>query len=130
MSIFAWGGPAPDDDATETSWIATRQLLAGSIHRATRHLVEHGLAARGAPALARFVSIVATRFSATAAEKLALQMVPVIGAVTGASINTIFVRYYQQTADAHFSIRRLERIYGEAAVQDELRRLAESGSVR
>jgi EcsC protein family len=44
-------------------------------------------------------------------EKLAAQAVPMIGAVGGALINSIFIDHFQAMARGHFIIRRLERTY-------------------
>jgi hypothetical protein len=43
--------------------------------------------------------------------------VPVIGAASGALINLLFIDHFQTMSRAHFTIRRLERRYGEAAVR-------------
>ncbi len=51
--------------------------------------------------------------------------VPAIGAIGGGLINTIFMDHFQDIAQAHFTIRRLERLYGADAVQSEYRRLAD-----
>ena len=71
---------------------------------------------RSAPALVALVSGIAQRLGADVADKAAAQFVPVIGAAGGAAINTLFITHYQQTARAHFTIRRLERAYGREAV--------------
>jgi len=41
----------------------------------------------------------------------------VIGAASGALINMLFINHYQEMARGHFTVRRLERIYGEKAVR-------------
>jgi hypothetical protein len=51
-------------------------------------------------------------------EKLAAQAIPVIGAIGGALINSYFIDHYQDLARAHFTIRRLERQYGESLVRE------------
>jgi hypothetical protein len=43
--------------------------------------------------------------------------VPLIGAAGGAAVNLAFMNHYQRTAWGHFTVRRLERIHGEAAVR-------------
>ena len=40
--------------------------------------------------------------------------VPVLGAVGGATVNFVFMNHFQRVAHGHFTIRRLERMYGPA----------------
>ena len=42
---------------------------------------------------------------------------PIIGALGGATVNIAFMDHYQDLAGAHFTVRRLERIYGVAVVR-------------
>ena len=51
--------------------------------------------------------------------------VPAIGAIGGGLINTIFMDHFQDIAQAHFTIRRLERHYGADVIQADIRRLAD-----
>jgi hypothetical protein len=46
-----------------------------------------------------------------------------VGAATGAIINHIFIEHFQSMAKGHFSLRRLERIYGSAVIQENYTRL-------
>ena len=50
-------------------------------------------------------------------DKAAAQLVPVLGAAGGAAVNALFLRHYQETAWAHFTVRRLERLFGEEEVR-------------
>ncbi len=67
--------------------------------------------------VALLLADVARRFGVTLSQKFALQAVPVLGAVAGASLNASFLGHYRDLARAHFTIRRLERRFGEAAVR-------------
>ena len=60
----------------------------------------------------------ASRFSIVVSEKAAAQAVPVIGALGGALINSVFIGHFQDVARGHFVIRRLERKYGAALVRN------------
>jgi len=60
---------------------------------------------------------VAARWGTVLGEKFAAQAVPLLGAVAGATLNTSFLAHYRRLARAHFTIRRLERIFGPAAIQ-------------
>jgi hypothetical protein len=37
--------------------------------------------------------------------------------VLGAMVNTVFIDHFQQVAHGHFTVRRLERQYGEQTVK-------------
>ncbi len=70
------------------------------------------------PALARFIAVTAERFGITVSEKVVAEAVPVVGAVGGGAINLVFINHFQQVAHGHFTVRRLEREYGEDVVAD------------
>jgi hypothetical protein len=72
---------------------------------------------KGAPAIARFITTIASRYGVNVSEKIAAQAVPLIGAAGGALINTIFIDHFQDMARGHFIIRRLERVYGPDEVK-------------
>ncbi len=76
--------------------------------------------------LALLIEKVATRFGVTISSKFAAQAVPVIGAVTGATINTLFTRFYQDMARGHFIVKRLEARYGFDEVRAAYTALSQS----
>ncbi|MCX6636091.1 MAG: EcsC family protein, partial [Acidobacteria bacterium] len=45
------------------------------------------------------------------------------GAGAGSALNLMFTRHFQNVAHGHFTVRRLERKYGEAFVRQEYERL-------
>jgi hypothetical protein len=51
---------------------------------------------------------------------------PVIGALGGAAVNYAFIEHFQDVAWGHFTVRRLERVYGKGLVQKEYERLAQT----
>jgi hypothetical protein len=71
----------------------------------------------GAPALVRLVSLISGRFGIVVSEKAAAQAVPIIGAASGALINTLFIEHFQNTARGHFIVRRLEKIHGSEPIK-------------
>ena len=123
VMVLALGGDSKSDDAAEVGYFAVREAMTRAVASAAAHLAHHGLAKEGAPALIRLITLIAERFSVNVTEKAAAQMVPLIGAVGGATINTIFIDHFQSVARGHFAVRRLERKYGEAAVRDKYREL-------
>ena len=68
--------------------------------------------------LVMLMSEAAAAYGVRISQKLALQAVPLIGAAGGALVNGAFMAHYEGLARAHFTIRRLERTYGEAAIHE------------
>ena len=56
-------------------------------------------------------------------QKIAAQAVAVVGAVGGAAVNLAFIEHFQDVARGHFTVRRLERVYGAEIVRAEYDRL-------
>jgi EcsC protein family len=121
MTVFAYGTRAPGDDAADSAYFAVRAALARAVSHAAEYVAERGLAEtvaeKGAPALVALVARVAQRLGVAVTDKAAAQLVPVIGAAGGAAVNTLFMNHYQDTARAHFTVRRLEREHGPEAVR-------------
>jgi hypothetical protein len=124
LEVFAMGGTSKADDGAETGYFAVRAALAGAMIEATRYLAEHGLASSGSPALVRFLSKIASRYSIQVSEKAAAQAIPLLGAAGGATINLLFMDHFQNMARGHFIVRRLERVHGKESVRDAYRQLA------
>jgi len=117
LQVFALGGREGSVDATDTAYYAARSFLAKSIGDTSKHVAAKGLAKEGAPVMVKLLNAVAARFSIPVSEKLAVQSVPVVGAIGGTSLNLIFIERFQELAEAHFDVRRLERRYGEEVVK-------------
>ncbi|MDR4494907.1 MAG: EcsC family protein [Nitrospirales bacterium] len=124
LEVFAMGGTSSADDGAETGYFAIRAALAGAMTEAAKYLTQHGLSAAGAPAIVRFLSKIASRYSIQVSEKAAVQAIPLIGAAGGATINLLFMDHFQNMARGHFIVRRLERTYGVEPVREQYRRLA------
>jgi hypothetical protein len=116
LTVFSLGGPSTDDDAAESAYFATRFALAGALREASAYAAA-GAAVGTAPPLVRLVAQIAARFGLAVEEKALAQLLPVIGALGGAAVNTVFMRHFQEMADAHFTVRELERSYGAEAVR-------------
>ena len=99
LQVFALGGKSKHDDSLDTGYYALRMSLRTAVRGA-------------ANPISKVIAQVAGRFSVQVSEKFAAQAVPVLGAVGGAAINTAFITHFQRMAEAHFSIRKLERKYG------------------
>src|SRR5262249_14983779 len=106
------------DDASESAYFAVRIALVKALSEAAEQLAGRGIAGTGLPGVVRFVSQVAVRFGVPVSEKLIAQALPVVGAAGGALLNTLFIDHFQDMARGHFIVRRLERRYGDAVVQE------------
>jgi hypothetical protein len=106
MMVLGMGGPSSSDDNADIGYfIATSEIAA------------KGLSGHGSTALLKFLQTVASRFSVQVSEQVAAKSIPAIGAVLGAMVNTVFIDHFQQMAHGHFTVRRLERQYGQLAVE-------------
>ncbi len=128
LEVFALGGRAGTDDSTEVGYYAVRAFLSKTLEESARHLMKKGLTKEGAPVLVKFIHAVAQRFSVQVSQKFALQALPAIGAVSGATVNILFMDHFQKTAQAHFTIRRLERLYGSERIRRLYSELEAAGS--
>lgn len=117
LEVFALGGPHPQDDGAGSGYFYTRALFARGFGRASKLLFTHGTAGVASPVVSKVLSQIASRFEILLTEKVATQIVPIIGAVGGAGINALFIDHFQQTARGHFIVRRLEKKYGAQKIK-------------
>ena len=117
LTVFALGGRSAKDDEAESGYFAARVAMAGAVSEAAKYLAEKGFSKAGAPALVRLVSLISARFGIVVSEKAALQALPILGAASGALINTLFIEHFQNMARGHFTVRRLEKIHGAEPVK-------------
>lgn len=117
LTVFALGGRTDKDNAAESGYFAARAAMASAVTEASKFLAEKGLSKIGTPALVRLVSIISSRFGIVVSEKAAMQSIPILGAATGALINTLFIEHFQNMARGHFTVRRLEKIHGAEPVR-------------
>ncbi|WP_224483467.1 EcsC family protein [Robertkochia aurantiaca] len=124
MEVFALGGTSEEDDGVETSYYATRYALAAALGQMNKSALNTVLSLAmgytntlGMNAINKFVAMIAGRFSTVALEKFIAQSIPVLGGAGGAGINVLFINHFQKMADAHFTIRKMERKYGGEKVK-------------
>ena len=98
LQVFALQAGSRDDPEADLSYFSARMML------------------QGRP-VAALLGDVAGHFGLTLSKKFALQAVPVIGAIAGASLNAAFLNHFRNLARAHFTVRRLERAFGAEAVR-------------
>jgi hypothetical protein len=124
LQVFALGGHGEEGNILEGGYLALRGLLAKSVTDAARFMTGRAAVEGTAPALARVLALVSSRFGVAVSQKAAAQAVPFFGAMSGAAINLAFTRHFQQLAHGHFTVRRLERVYGREVVYGEYARMA------
>lgn len=73
--------------------------------------------------LVALLKAIETRYGLIISEEIAVQWLPVIGGVGGATINYLFMDHFQNMAHGHFTVRRLERQYGLYVVTTAYERL-------
>ncbi|NHF60480.1 EcsC family protein [Flavobacteriaceae bacterium TP-CH-4] len=115
LQVFALGGKTKHDNSLETGYYASRIAIGSAVKGGTKAL--EGLLRGSTNPLLQFIATVAARFSVQVSEKFVAQAIPVLGAAGGASINLAFIHHFQNMAQAHFAIRRLERTYGAETVK-------------
>jgi hypothetical protein len=122
LEVFALGGP-PDEDGAEADYFVVRAMLARGLVEIADFAIDKAAIGESAPFLARFLTQIASRFGVVVSEKVAAQAVAVVGAVGGAAVNLAFIEHFQDVARGHFTVRRLERVYGIDAVRSEYDRV-------
>lgn len=119
LTVLGMGGVVRDD--AEFGYFFVRGALAQAVSKASSDIaakgVTKGIVGHASNALARLINIIAARFSVQVGEQVAAKSIPAIGAVLGALINTAFIEHFQNMAQGHFIVRRLERKYGEEVVR-------------
>ena len=112
LSVFSFGGGK--------KYFELRWELATTVTGAAKYLASSATSKNVlAPAVVQLIEHIAARYSIQISQKAAAQAVPVIGAVSGVVINNLFMAHFQEMADSHFCIRKLEREYGTALIRQE-----------
>lgn len=126
LQVFVLGGHTETDDAAETGYYGVRLALAAYMSGAVAQVSQHGLTGEGAPLVVQLVRYIAAGFGADVSRRAAARLLPMIGAVGAAAVNMIFMQHYQDMARGHFTVRELERRYGEALVRASYEQLSQS----
>lgn len=137
IQVFAMGGPSKDDDAVDSAYYGIRHAMAIAANRVGQAMAEvagrqaaaaaasaAATASTAAPKevtglLVKLIEEAATRYGVQVTEKMAAQAVPIVGALSGASINSLFINHFQDMAKGHFIVLRLEKDYGRDVVQEQ-----------
>lgn len=127
LQVFALGGHADDGNILEGGYLALRGVFAKSVSDAAGYMTHSGVMSEAAPAMVRLIAQIAARFGVVVSQKAAAQAVPIVGAISGAAINLAFTEHFRTLARGHFTVRRLERLYGPPLVRAEYARIARAG---
>jgi len=123
LEVFALSSE-PGASRIDFGYYAARAILTKMSAETAALVLERGLAGLTAPVVHSFVMTIVNRFSAVVTERVAASAVPLVGAVGGATINVVFMNHFQSLAQGHFTMRRLERTYGEEPVREAYLALA------
>jgi hypothetical protein len=123
LEVFAYGAKRNEDNL-DVGYYAARTLISKYTHDIAALALERGAIDASAPAVASLVSEVVSRFGLVVSDKVAAGALPILGAVGGATVNIVFMDHFQRVAHAHFTLRRLERIYGSSHVRERYAELA------
>jgi EcsC protein family len=116
VEVFALGTRS-SQRRLDVGYYASRALLSKLAGDASTYLVERSTVSASTPVVNSLVSEVASRFGVIVSERFAAGALPVLGAVGGATVNVIFMNHFQRIAQGHFTVRRLERVYGPVLVR-------------
>ncbi|MGK5091018.1 EcsC family protein [Deltaproteobacteria bacterium TL4] len=119
LEVFALGNSTSDQNVLESSYYLTRAATTKVLMEAAEYLATRSLAEEGSSVVLRLIATLTARFGFTVSSKVAASAVPIIGAASGALINTFFIEYFQTLAHGHFIIKRLERRYDPRLVEVE-----------
>ncbi|WP_118180883.1 EcsC family protein [Paraburkholderia phosphatilytica] len=117
LTVLGMGGTSSADEDADIGYFIVRGTLAQAVSKASSEIASKGFTTHGSAALLRLLNTIAARFSVQVSEQIAAKSIPAIGAVLGAMVNTVFIDHFQQVAHGHFTVRRLERLYGGDAVK-------------
>jgi hypothetical protein len=107
LEVLALGSPGfgdPDEEGDSGYWSA--------------RLLMHGRP------MSLLLAEVAATYGLRLSQRLTTTLVPVIGAASGALVNSTFLDHYRNVARVHFTIRRLERDYGSAQIRQQAQAMA------
>jgi hypothetical protein len=98
LEVFAFGGPQVADEELEAGYWAARAALSHTTIEA-------------------MIRAIAPQLGLVLSEKYVAQAIPIAGAAAGATLNYIFMDFYQQMARVHFAVREVERHNDREAVR-------------
>lgn len=123
LEVFAYGAKRTDE-TIDVGYYAARTLISKYTGDVAALFLERGAIDASAPVVSNLVTEIVSRFGIVVSDKVAAGAVPIIGALSGATVNVIFMDHFQKIAKGHFTLRRLERTYGSAHIRQHYATLA------
>ncbi|HEY3824359.1 MAG TPA: EcsC family protein [Bryobacteraceae bacterium] len=123
LEVFALSSDGRGPASRQDGYYKVRDDLSKSLEEASEYVLQRSSALQTGPSLLQFASFVAARFGVLVSEELAVAAIPVVGAVTGASLNVVFMQHFEDVARGHFAVRALERKYGEQKIRVEFEQI-------
>jgi len=126
LQVFALGARRTPV-RTDLGYFAARALLTRLTGNTAAYVVERGAAELSGVMLSGLVAEIVSRFGIVVSDRIAASALPVVGAIGGATVNVVFMSHFQEIAQGHFAVRRLEREYGAETVRLHYAELAARG---
>ncbi len=123
LEVFAFGTKRTDENV-DVGYYAARTLISKYTSDVAALFLERGAIDVSAPVVSNLVTEIVSRFGIVVSDKVAAGAMPIIGALSGATVNVIFMDHFQKIAKGHFTLRRLERTYGSAHIRQHYATLA------
>ena len=89
LKVFTMGGPLQSDEDIDISFVTARLGLSGQ-------------------AVSNIMAATSKKLAVLVTQKLGSQAVPIIGALTGATLNYTFINYYEEMAHIRFQLKKLQ----------------------
>ncbi|MGI9231652.1 MAG: EcsC family protein [Methylocystis sp.] len=105
-------GARPAANPARTGYFSTRAKLARLAGNSSYFFLERGVSSASASVVNRLFTEAAGRLGFALSERLAVGTLPVVGAAAGGVVSIMLLRHFQNIATAHFTVRKLERMYG------------------
>ena len=121
LEVFALGGGRGEKNELKLEYYAVRTVLTKLTQDIARATMERGAINASSPIIARLVGEIVSRFGFAISDRFASRVVPIVGALGGATVNVIFMEHFQRVAHGHFTVRRLEREFGAETVRRHYR---------
>ena len=109
--------------AAQAATKAAEQAAAKAAEQAAVNTANKATEKTAGDVIIKLIQTVASKFGVTLEAQAAAKLVPVLGAVTGATLNTLFINHYQNMAKGHFAVLKLEKKYSQEIIQDLYNRI-------
>ncbi|OUR95729.1 hypothetical protein A9Q84_14605 [Halobacteriovorax marinus] len=126
LEVFTLGSSkSSEDDALDSTYYSSRMAMSQVMRDGSQFIaansakvvLENAQKGTASPILT-FITRVAAQFELVVTEKMLAEMIPVVGAVSGAALNVAFTDYYGKASKYHFGIIYLEEKYGKNIIED------------